>query len=528
MIISKSITKKYTPPTCTLEVVAKKSLLSRWSKQPLLNDMSFQLRFDDPRKPQEEQVTLTGNQLQLEMLCEVVNSYVQDFLGQSPLNSPNILVPNLNSSPSSNPENLDPQTEVEKGDAEDNPPKGESSEQHPPNLVALPSQPFLQGQNCLVHQLFFGNLATEVSGSKVNLSALQLFDLATALDEYSEEMAVLPTIESSTPQASPLNWASVAAVALLTVGLTTALLRLTNQTSIVAESSSDIEDLATASGEGKSDSMASIALPESAENFPIPTPTLPTSLAKEGRLPPPPRITTPPPNLPSRSNNGTSKSVVIPRSSSSTVTQITTSEVSPPPPSSIPASPVLSGSKSLPPPAAIISSSPLENTTQARPYKSPEEPKQLQSNITPIPTVTPKIPHNLPSLNPNQRGVGGGNPNLIAVSPQSTSSAESQKNSEVTVTPSTAITPVAQAQSYFQERWQPPEDLDQALEYRLILNSSGSIERIIPLGKVSRNLIDRTPMPVLGEAFVTGFTGEEAPQIRVVFKPDGSVQTYGE
>ena len=528
MIISKSITKKYTPPTCTLEVVAKTSLLSRWSKQPLVKDLRFQLRFDDPRKPQEEQVTLSGDHLQLEMLCEVVDSYVQDFLEQSPLNSPNLIVPNVIYPSPLNSENALNQVEEEIRETGDSPPNNEPSEQHQPNLIALPSQPSLQG-NYLAHQLFFGNLATEASGGKVNLSALQLFDLATALDEYSGEMSALPITQSSQRQTTPITWASVAAVALLSVGLTTAVLRLTNQSLMVAESSSEIEELETALGDSKSDNMTSITLPEEAENFPIPTPTLPSSLAQEGRLPLPTRVIAPPPSIPNPSPDNTS--IVAPRSSSSTLTQIPTPEIPAPPPGSIPASPVVSGNsnKSLPPAPPVASPSPLENTTQARSYTPPEEPKQLQSDIIAIPTVKPKIPNNLPSLNANRRGVGGADPSIVAASPESIRAVEGSNNdSDVIVTPSTAITPVAQAQSYFQERWQPPEDLNQALEYRLVLNTSGSIERIIPLGIASRDWIDRTPMPVLGEAFVTGFTEEEVPQIRVVFKPDGSVETYGE
>ncbi|PSB58997.1 DUF4335 domain-containing protein [Chamaesiphon polymorphus] len=65
-------------------------------------------------------------------------------------------------------------------------------------------QPYLTGvsdessggevrQRSLDHQLHLGNLATPASGATIVLSAIQLFDLATVLDEYaSEKLAVSP------------------------------------------------------------------------------------------------------------------------------------------------------------------------------------------------------------------------------------------------------------------------------------------------------------------------------------------------
>ncbi|MFM7575549.1 MAG: DUF4335 domain-containing protein, partial [Microcystaceae cyanobacterium] len=44
---------------------------------------TFTFHFDDPRLPEDQQVTLKGDRLQLEQLMEVVNSYVQNFLEQS-------------------------------------------------------------------------------------------------------------------------------------------------------------------------------------------------------------------------------------------------------------------------------------------------------------------------------------------------------------------------------------------------------------------------------------------------------------
>jgi hypothetical protein len=88
------------------------------------------------------------------------------------------------------------------------------------------------------------------------------------------------------------------------------------------------------------------------------------------------------------------------------------------------------------------------------------------------------------------------------------------------------IPQVAEARTFFQERWQPPESLDQTLEYRLQLGADGTIQRIIPLGRAAGDYIDRTGMPLPGEPFVSPVETGGNPQIRIVLDPDGEVQTF--
>jgi hypothetical protein len=68
--------------------------------------------------------------------------------------------------------------------------------------------------------------------------------------------------------------------------------------------------------------------------------------------------------------------------------------------------------------------------------------------------------------------------------------------------------------------------LTETLEYRLLLNADGSLQRILPLGRTSENFLDRTNMPLLGEPFVSPATNGRNPQVRVVLEPDGKVQTF--
>jgi Domain of unknown function (DUF4335) len=65
----------------------------------------------------------------------------------------------------------------------------------------LPTTPYLTGgDRSLDHQLHLGDLATPTSGATINLSAIQLFDLAIVLDEFALEQ---PT--SNPTRSTPLN-----------------------------------------------------------------------------------------------------------------------------------------------------------------------------------------------------------------------------------------------------------------------------------------------------------------------------------
>ncbi|MFM7789457.1 MAG: DUF4335 domain-containing protein, partial [Microcystis panniformis] len=75
-----NLIRKYTPPTCTLEVWGNSSPLAVWLGKNVLKDAHFQLRFDDPRLSEEKQVTIKGDRTQLQLLGEIVANYVQNLL----------------------------------------------------------------------------------------------------------------------------------------------------------------------------------------------------------------------------------------------------------------------------------------------------------------------------------------------------------------------------------------------------------------------------------------------------------------
>ncbi|MEO0837118.1 MAG: hypothetical protein AAFY16_14395, partial [Cyanobacteria bacterium J06642_3] len=87
---------------------------------------------------------------------------------------------------------------------------------------------------------------------------------------------------------------------------------------------------------------------------------------------------------------------------------------------------------------------------------------------------------------------------------------------------------IQEVTTYFKNHWQPPADLKQSLEYRLLLNADGSIKRIIPLGKASRLYLSRTKIPVNGESFISPPSPSQSSTIRLLLNPDGQIQAFGE
>jgi hypothetical protein len=85
---------------------------------------------------------------------------------------------------------------------------------------------------------------------------------------------------------------------------------------------------------------------------------------------------------------------------------------------------------------------------------------------------------------------------------------------------------INEVREYFQQRWKPPSGLTEPLEYSLVLDVDGSVQRIEPLGKAARNYVDRSGMPLIGEPFVSANPQGETPRVRVILGADGKVQSF--
>ncbi len=193
-MLSPTLTRRYTPPTCSLEVAAKTSALSQWTGKPLIKELSFELSFDDPRLGPDQRIVIKGDRPQLDALAAAVNDYVQGFLQD--------LSPDL--------EWLPQATSVY------------GYHNTPGQTVATLPQPQLVTQGLLSHTLHLGRLATKESGPTLQLNATQLHDLAEALETYQTDMVALPSLTASQQRRTVTRWGAIAASVLLVVGISNA------------------------------------------------------------------------------------------------------------------------------------------------------------------------------------------------------------------------------------------------------------------------------------------------------------------
>jgi Domain of unknown function (DUF4335) len=452
--MSSSVLRRYTPPTCTLEVAAIGSALSRWTDRAVLKNLRFELSFDDPTKNSEQQVTIRGDRNQLEALWEAVSGYVQNLLMQ----------------PGGLP--LEP---IDRLGAE-----------APDSISPLHDAGIkLESQGWLAHELHLGNLANAESAI-VPLTTLQLFDLANALDEYHAEALTLPSLgRSRWIKGVPNRWVQTAAAAVLLIGVSVPVVKFITDLSApqVASTSALTKDVEISTAQRAGD---------------LPTPPSP------GRTPPPLTLTplnpTPPPvgttvfpaPVPGVATVPDTPPASVPIAPSQPTTIVIPTEPNFP---EIPDNPSVAAAPSVAPSAAP----PRLEGTDLGDLTAPTAPS---SNVAPIDDELAAAGLSASSAPPGATA--------RSTSPAALSSSNQAE----------------EVKSYFQQNWQPPEGLTETLEYRLLLNADGSLQRILPLGNASANFLDRTNMPLLGEAFVSPTVDGQKPQIRVVLEPDGKVQTF--
>ena len=196
-VLSPTISKLYTPPTCTLEVTAKASPLSRWTRTPAIKSLQFLLSFDSSAQRAREPIEIYGDQTQLSALTETVTQYIQTVLASRATELP---LSGLQSGSQTEP-----------------------SASAPDDTTA---QLALRPRSLLTHELMLGSLATDQSGPSLILKVSQLYDLATALEDCTAELQQMPTLIAAGRPAVIMPFLRSAAVVLLTVGLGTATWRL--------------------------------------------------------------------------------------------------------------------------------------------------------------------------------------------------------------------------------------------------------------------------------------------------------------
>lgn len=419
----------------------------------MLKHLRFKISFDDPRVSNDQWVTVQGDQNQLELLSQVVTAYVQQFLNQSVtlLNAahrsedeatPAIASAVVMSRPTLSDADLD--------------------------LETNPARISIQPIGILSHELFLGTLATEESGASIRLSAVQLADLASALDDYAAEVTALPNLNRPAWAKSP-PWTSLAATALIAFGLTASVLRLLDRPT-------SNQTVATSS-QGASSSDQRLAVQ------PLPSSPSPSPLATLPIAPPLTSIPNPPaPTINQTTpSTGTLPKITVPPANSFPVE---------PPPGAITIQPAPSGDRPNAYPVPPVPRSLAEGNTQIR---GALKPPVAEQNVT------------------RERA---------AIAPSSNRALSQDSNAF------NAIPQVAEVRQFFQKQWKARPELTEKLEYSVTLNADGSILSMQPLGQVAGEYLDRTGMPPWNEPFVSPIKGGGSAVIRVVLSPDGTVQTF--
>ena len=469
---------RFTPPTCTLEILGNKSLLDHWKNQAGLKKIQFKLKFDDPREPTSKQTTIRGNKQDLLQLQTAVNHYVQEHLSasfQSPTNAP-----------------VNLQGEAKLRD----------------------NHPCLKPQGLVHHQLYFGSLTHDSNVNNIKLSTVQLFDLVTVMEAYQAEIAARSKTKQSDSHSKKIRplWGGIAATAIATIGITTILFK------------SPWEQNIASSPESQSPPAAEI--PELDEIIPPPAPNTakqPNSKSKQtksltsiSRLPPPPAVDTPKPkpDIPDPADYPLSDVARQSGLNNSAKEELAANQ---------------------PAESTVVVPSPTPAET-----KETSEENQIESveSVLPPDKITP-IAKPESKLSPEKNQADQINQIDTAIDPPSDAIENSSVQLPKDKTPSPnsdlafrgssdPLSQIEEVVAYFEQKWQPPEGLKQSLEYRLLLNDDGSIKRVISLGKGSQLYLDQTNIPVNGESFISPLSESQSSTIRLLLNPDGGVQAFTE
>jgi Domain of unknown function (DUF4335) len=436
-LLTRSISRIYTPPTCTLEVTAQPSALSRWTATPAVKSLQFLLSFEG-HQGDREPIEIQGNQAQLAELATAVTHYIELLLA-------------------SRASHLTVRASIA------------SSNDSSVTLIGPPavtSDVQIRSHSLLTHELMLGSLASESSGPSVLLKVSQLYDLASALDDYTVDFQSLALISAPTWRTA-LPLARSAAAVLLAVGLGATAWRLF-QPGLVAVNETERSPSATtalAPPTASSSRALPPLRPQPVTPLALPTVQLPSRTPSNPAGPKAPATLAQPPQ-PSQSTSPSPPKLSKP--SARTV------------PGEIALAPALPSSKS----SRRLSPSTSNRLAQDQAFSQSSE-------------ASPSAPQ------------------VLARQPQSSSSSLFD-----------SIAQVAEVRDYVAARWSPATLPPKTLEYRLTLNANGSLAQVEPLGTSAQQYLNQLSLPVAQAPFVSAVTSGGQPTIRLVLSPDGRVQTF--
>lgn len=461
-IWSTTLERSYTPPTCRLTIVGRRSLFSSPSR-PRLSHLRFELLLDDPRLRDEDQKVVRGDQAQLFHLSESVRSYVRDFLSQSSHQLAAL---------------SEPSRSLYGGSARGAmaTPVGTTIAKSRRTTIAARPQTraatYIESQGLAAHTLVLGTLATADSGPVIELGTLQLFDVLSALEGF---LADWQTWQTPTPGGDRLPvWLSPLVGVVVTGGLVAALSPLAQNRSA--------EDASTAP-EDSSMALSSSGIAVLSQSS--------QGLVSSDNLAPPEVVSPPPPPAAIASFPPLSSAIEAPPTR---VTPLERQPDNPRPISPPPRSPSESASANpFTPNSSTATPSTPPDLLFEQPLSGPEAAPSLDPSQFPQPEPFTPLTRPVP--------VGEDQETVFDFVPQ-----------------------VTELRRYFQQRWLPPEGLTQSLEYTLVLDESGTLAQVFPLGRSAVQFQEQSQIPDLGEPLTSPH--EQPLRLRLVLGEQGQVNVF--
>jgi Domain of unknown function (DUF4335) len=167
--------RQYHHNTCELSIEDKKSPFPAWMKFNKPNPLKFNLSLQDPDRPEQPPINISGDRVKLDTLHQTVEEYVGSLLAKAPLQ-------------------FQESTSIS---AEIEPNSSDVSIERPIDALKMTGdRPHLEADGSSRHLLYLGNMADD-GQVMASLSTLQLFDLSSTLDEAAQPLAVTASAEDS-------------------------------------------------------------------------------------------------------------------------------------------------------------------------------------------------------------------------------------------------------------------------------------------------------------------------------------------
>ena len=456
--------RRYTPPTCTLEIYHPQPFWGRWRDQSFPPLFSFQLHFDDPRLAKDDRISIIGDRNLLETLRIKLQKYVNQYLNQSTITN-------------------------------------ELSSEVPTKLVTdVENVIHFSRQSRYSHLLYYQSFAPHAEIIEVVLNNTQLLDLINALEAFHWDATQVKVIGAKATISPRLGIALFATVTSISGFWWWQYQQ--NDGLVIKEQNISSQSKNT------SQNFPTVIPPSPLDMNQVPEtviPKIPPELINQKTLSPPP-IASNSPNLsvPNRSSNQKSTND---STSSSTLNVL----------------PDDSSAQNKQPQSLIkerqnISISPLAslpNLSSSNTNSSSLSSNENQHKEENIAILSPPLQKNLPN-----NSIDNSKNNPSANLKQHISYSDSTRKISQDIS--------AEVKQYFQGKWQVPDNLTQSIEYRLQVEDNGSLSKVTPVGQVAAIFLQQTPIPAKNEIITSPFTELPYLTVRLILSPNGGVKTFAE